>query len=80
MKLEEIFKDQPELLQEPAVIKLVDYVQQQHRHNAEICQRHQKFFNDVFDVAMYSEITVIGGTPCEKSMKQIAELIQKHFS
>ena len=77
MTTDEIFKDQPELLKEPAVKDLIKYVQDVHKRNVQITQRHMKFHDDVFDLIMYSNVVLIDGKPCDGVVEKILELIAK---
>jgi len=75
MTIEQIFKEKPELLKEECVIKLLEYVKEQHIRNINITKRHHLFFDNVFDLVMYSELVLIKGEKSKETLEKIRDLI-----
>jgi len=71
MTLEELFKDKPELLNEPVVQKLVDYVKGRHFFMADLVKASEDKYNKVIDLCMYSEVMLINGTPSKEVITNI---------
>jgi hypothetical protein len=78
MTLEEIFKDEPELLQNASVQKLIAYVKEQHARTYNINKKLKQFESDVMDVVMHSELILIEGTPAKEALKKIAKLYEAY--
>jgi hypothetical protein len=76
MVLQEIFKTNPGLLDQPEVKKLIEYVSEQHRKNAdrffEIKNRESEALMKVYE----SEIFVINGRPAKEALHQIADILK----
>jgi hypothetical protein len=75
MTLEEIFKTNPKLLEEPEVKKLIEYADTTHSKTANLCKKYQDFHYAVFDIVSNSEIVVINGQSCEHGMNDILKLL-----
>jgi hypothetical protein len=78
MTLDEIFKDEPELLQNATVQKLITYVRAQHERTYNINQSLQQFESEVMDIVMHSELILINGTPAKEALDKIAQLYIKN--
>lgn len=76
MTLEEIFKTNPKLLEEPEVQKLIEHVNGRHIELIKLANVHQKFYSDVLEICMYSEIILIGGKTSTESIKAILDLYE----
>lgn len=72
--LEEIFKDKPELLREPAVMQLLAQVREVHFSNLEIAHRYTDFFDTVLDLTMHSELVIKSGRDCKEVVRDILKL------
>lgn len=75
MTLEEIFKDNPDLLNNKEVQKLIEYVQEVQVKNGEIARRAQKQSFEINDVIMYSNRVLIKGYSDTVAMNKIEEII-----
>jgi hypothetical protein len=73
MKLQEIFKDSPELLEHPEVKKLIEYVSDQHKRSYKICKSYQDFHFRTLDKIMHSEIVLIDGRPSKEVLGNIMQ-------
>lgn len=71
MTLDEIFKTNPKLKDEPEVQALIKQAQEALTKNSEIARRYQDFQHQVLDAVMYSEAILIDG----RSYKDTVELI-----
>ena len=71
MTLNEIFKEKPELLKEKEVLKLIEYVQEQHKKTVHITQKFQDFHDFVLDKLMYSELMLINGKDSKETLTNI---------
>ena len=75
MTLEEIFKDEPDLLENPTVIKLINYVKGQHarmvRQNEMLVEDRQRALN----VAFKSDCFVIGGQRAHEALYDIVDIL-----
>lgn len=69
--LQEIFKDKPELLEEPAVKALIEYVKVQHQRNCDIASRYQMEYSDIILKCMNSDVFVIDGIPSKTVIEAI---------
>ena len=76
MTLEEIFKEKPELLNEPCVQNLIEYVKAQHNHNVGIFNKLNGFHAKVLDLCLYSDVMVIKGRPSKDVVEDILTLIE----
>jgi hypothetical protein len=74
MTLEEIFKDEPELLQNASVQKLIAYVQKQNERSYDIHTKLKQFESQCVDIVMHSELVIINGTPAKEALDKIAQL------
>ena len=75
MTLEEIFKTNPKLLDEPEVKKLIDHCEKQYSKTVNLCKKYQDFHYKVFDIVSNSEIVVMNGQSCEHGMNEILKLL-----
>lgn len=73
--LEEIFKTNPALLQEPEVQNLIEYVQKQHQVtvNKFIAMRDCNW--KAMDLVMYSDAILIDGKPAKETLLEIYEAL-----
>lgn len=73
MTLEEMFSEKPELLNEPLVQKLIEYVKDRHSTMNKFIQTAEKKYDNVIDLCMYSEVMLIDGRPSKDVVKDILE-------
>jgi len=76
-KLDEIFKDRPELLETKEVKELIAHAQKTHEN---LCKRYFELDNFEFkllEIFAYSEMCLIGGLSKEKSFEKVVDLLDK---
>jgi hypothetical protein len=76
MLLQEIFKTNPGLLEEPEVKRLIDYVSGQHERSYKIWMRDKDRVNEVLWAVMNSEVFVIGGTPAKEALQRVVQILE----
>ena len=74
MTLQEIFKDKPELLKEPAVTFFIEYVRNQHYLLLQKTKKLQDINDRVLIKCLESEAFVIHGVTCHETVEQISNL------
>ena len=75
MTLEEIFKDEPHLLGNEAVKKLIGYCQAEHKIGYEkFVELRNKNFK-ALDIAMHSEAMLITGEDAKTALHKIIEIL-----
>lgn len=77
MTLQEIFKDDLNLLKNESVKKLIDYVQNQQSISASIHEKNKKNEDDILEVFMYSEVFLINGLDAKESLKKIGKILNR---
>jgi hypothetical protein len=76
MTLTEIFKDRPELMEEPEVKHLIEYVKEQYVKGFELFYKTRRREMNVLEVVFQSELFVINGTPAEEALNKIAKILE----
>jgi hypothetical protein len=76
-KLQEIFKDNQELLQTKEVKELVDYCQTEYKRIFNAYKKLDKFENFVLDKCMNSNVIVKEGNNCYWTVEKILEYIEE---
>lgn len=77
MTIEEIFKNEMELLENDNVKTLLAYVMKQHKRNIEIHKRLRKQEDDILELFMHSEIILIGGKSSRETLELIGDVLNK---
>lgn len=72
--LQDIFKNRPELMEDPEVKALIDHCQNVQVRNANICKSYQEFEHRVIELAMQSELVLVKGRPAKEVLSDIIEL------
>jgi len=73
--LNEIFKTNPKLLEEPEVKNLIEYVQKQHERSLNITNKYIDFHSKVWEKCMYSEVMLIKGKKSKETINEILQLL-----
>lgn len=77
MTIEDIFKDEMQLLDNVNVKTLLAYVMKQHKRNIEIHKRLRKKEDEILELFMYSDIVLIGGKSSKETLELIGEVLNK---
>ena len=77
MLLEEIFKTNPELLENKEVKELIKYVEEMHDRTYSIAKKDRKFYDNVLELMMYSNLTLINGRSEKETIELIMNLLNK---
>ena len=77
MILQEIFKDDLELLENKSVKALLDYVQEQHKKNFEIRKSLKDKEDEILELFIYSEIMLINGLNAKETLKLLGNVLNK---
>lgn len=75
--LEEIFKDKPELLDEPAVKELVKFAHEQHKKALNVYKKYYDFHEKVIDTCCNTEVFIVNGSDCKSAIMSILDEIEK---
>jgi len=75
MTLEEIFKTNPKLLEEPEVKELIKYITEQHKITAEKFNSKYIRTSNIMDLCMYSEALLIDGKDAKETILKIMDII-----
>lgn len=75
--LEDIFKSNKSLLNEPEVIDLINQVEKMHKRTVGIAKKMSSFHDFVLDKLMYSEVILIKGKDSKQTIIEILEYINK---
>jgi hypothetical protein len=75
--LEEIFKTNPQLLNEPEVQSLIKHCEDTYAKTVKIAKNYQNFHDEVLEIIVYSEICLINGTPAKDALQKIEDAITK---
>lgn len=78
-QLQEIFKDQPELLNEPAVKALIQHFEKHYNQAVQIATRKSKLNDKIFAVVIHSERMIVQGTPSNDVVDRIVDIISKEY-
>lgn len=73
MILDEIFKDKPELLEEPCVKELVGFVKIQHSKLYDAYKKYKDFHDRTLEILVHSELMIIDGKDSRSVLKGILE-------
>lgn len=76
MTLEEIFSTNPDLLKEKEVVKLIEYVKEQHIRTWGICKKYNDFHDKVMELCMYSNIVLKNGKSERETLELIFDLLE----
>ncbi len=71
--LDEIFKDNKELLETKEVKDLLEYVRNQHKNSFELIERLKKKDDKILKLCMYSKAMLIDGKECKQTIYDIME-------
>jgi hypothetical protein len=74
MTLEEIFKTNPSLLDQPEVKALIEYCQSVHQKNLSITKNYKDFYDRVLETVVHNEQMIINGTPDKLTVERILQL------
>jgi sulfur relay (sulfurtransferase) complex TusBCD TusD component (DsrE family) len=77
MILQEIFKNDLELLENKSVKALLDYVQEQHKRSFEIHKRLKSQEDEILELFMYSEVILIEGKSAKETLKLIGNILSR---
>ena len=75
MTLQDIFKTNIQLLEEPEVIKLIEYAKEEHIKSYDLWQKYKKFHDKVFEEVTNSETMHTIGKSNDEVVKSIFKLI-----
>lgn len=78
-QLQEIFKDQPELLNEPAVKALIKHFETQYNRTVQVATRKSTLNDKIFTVVVRSNRMTVKGTPSNEAMDAIIDIISKEY-
>ena len=76
-KLQEIFKDNTYLLEEPEVKELIEYCKKQYERVFKRADELDKFMNYTLEQCMYSNVILKEGNDCTKTVKSILDYIER---
>ncbi len=71
--LDEIFKDNKELLETKEVKDLIEYVRKQHKNSFELIERLKNTESEILELCMYSKAMLIDGKECKQTIYDIME-------
>lgn len=77
MILEDIFKNDPLLLENQSVKDLIAFAQQQHEKNFNIIKRFDEKENKMLELFMYSEIILKNGRSSKETLKLIGDILNQ---
>lgn len=76
MTLEEIFKTNPKLLDEPEVKKLIEYSKEEYEKVVELFVKYMGFHDMVLEKMMNSSIVLKNGKSQKQTLLEIMQLIE----
>jgi hypothetical protein len=75
MTLKEIFKNNPELLENEEVKKLISHAETNHNRTVRMNRKLMDTRCSIYDIIMNSELFLIDGTPAKQAIIEIANII-----
>ena len=75
MTLEQIFVKNPELIEHEEVIKLVEYVTENHNKLRALFETKKVFYDKIVDEVLKSEVVLINGKKSENVIRELYKLI-----
>lgn len=75
MTLEQIFKDKPELLEEPAVQVFVAQAKRVHANNVAVAENASNKLDKVLELCLHSEVFLKKGRASKEVVEDILELL-----
>jgi hypothetical protein len=76
-QLDEIFKTNPKLLDEPEVKELIAHCEQRFKFLKLRLKHLNKFYDFVIEKCMYSSVFLKNGIDCDDTIKSILDYIEK---
>jgi hypothetical protein len=75
--LDEIFKTNPKLLEEPEVQALIKYAEDAHKKFYSIHTEYKNCHDEILELLMYSELILIKGRSSKETLELIHDSISK---